>query len=187
VAAVCQAQRFWGLRSLSSTRFRCRGSAAYAGRAGGTTSKKQKPTTAIPTGACGSLTHSPFAGLGGVALPADRAAAPAEAPAPAEARHQAREPAGAKDPARRGRLILRRETKHRGGKTAVIVTGFGGLDDLKAGEVESLARELKRSLACGGSVEGVVPHQEIVLQGDQPARVAELLRARGFRVGGVVG
>jgi translation initiation factor 1 len=150
-------------------------------------SKKQKPTPAIPTGVRGSLTHSPFAGLGGVALPADRVATPAEAPAPAASDQQARLPARARDAGRGGRLILRRETKHRGGKTAVIVTGFGGLDELKAGEVESLARELKRSLACGGSVEGVAPHQEIVLQGDQPARVAELLRARGFRVGGVVG
>jgi translation initiation factor 1 len=146
-------------------------------------SKKHKPTPAVPTAASGSLTHSPFAGLRGTAAPSERIAASAEAPAPpAPAPAQAQ----AKVPVRRGRLVLRRETKHRGGKTAIIVTGFGGLDDLKAGGVESLARELKRSLACGGSVEGDFPHQEIVLQGDQPARVAELLRTRGYQVAGVV-
>jgi translation initiation factor 1 (eIF-1/SUI1) len=142
-------------------------------------SKKPKPKPAVPTGARDSLMHSPFAGLGG-ALPSPPVASPAPAPAAASAL------APDTVPARRGRLVLRRETKQRGGKTAIIVTGFGGLDDLKAGEVESLARELKRSLACGGSVEGAAPHQEIVLQGDQPARVAELLRTRGFRVAGVV-
>ena len=82
---------------------------------------------------------------------------------------------------RRGRLLLRRETKQRGGKTAVIVTGFETIADLRAGEIEAIARELKQSLACGGTVE----ENSIVLQGDGPARVAELLRARGFRVGGV--
>jgi translation initiation factor 1 len=146
--------------------------------------KKNKQTPAVPTGASGSLTHSPFAGLGGRAPPSAPIASPAEAPAPPVAPKPPAAPATA--PARRGRLVLRRETKHRGGKTAIIVTGFGGQGDLKPGELESLARDLKRSLACGGSLDGVAPHQEIVLQGDQPARVAELLRARGFRVAGVV-
>lgn len=149
--------------------------------------KKNKPTHAVSTGASGSLTHSPFASLGRGAEQHGQAASPAEAPARTAPRAPA-PPAAARDtaPVRRGRLVLRRETKHRGGKTAIIVTGFGGLDDLKAGELETLARELKRSLACGGSLEGVAPHREIVLQGDQPARVAELLRTRGFRVAGVV-
>jgi translation initiation factor 1 len=145
--------------------------------------KKNKPSHAVPTGPSGSLTHSPFAGLGGVASPSGSVASSAEAPVPPVA--ATLPPAEAATSVRRGRLILRRETRHRGGKTAIIVTGFGGLDDLKAGELEALARELKRSLACGGSVEGVAPHQEIVLQGDQPTRVAEFLRCRGFRVGGV--
>jgi translation initiation factor 1 (eIF-1/SUI1) len=35
------------------------------------------------------------------------------------------------------------------------------------------------------TVERVRNDTEIVVQGDQPARVAELLRARGFRVDGV--
>jgi len=149
-------------------------------------SKKPNPKPAVSIGARDALTHSPFAGLGGVTLPSPPVASPVQAPAPAQAPRAASALAPDTVPPRRGRLVLRRETQHRGGKTAIIVTGFGGLDDLKAGEVEALARELKRSLACGGSVEGAAPHQEIVLQGDQAARVAELLRARGFRVAGVV-
>jgi translation initiation factor 1 len=178
-----------------ASRFHGRGRSEYDGRVpSGAMPKKHKPTHAVPTGPSGSLTHSPFASLRGGASPSGSVAPSADAPAPpAAAPPAAAPPAAAPPPAaqgtpspRRGRLVLRRETKHRGGKTAIIVTGFGGLDDLKAGELESLARELKRSLACGGSLEGVAPHQEIVLQGDQPARVAEFLRARGFRVAGVV-
>ncbi len=42
-----------------------------------------------------------------------------------------------------------------------------------------------RQLGCGGTIERVPSDTEIVLQDDQPARVAELLRARGFRVDGL--
>jgi translation initiation factor 1 (eIF-1/SUI1) len=44
---------------------------------------------------------------------------------------------------------------------------------------------LKRELGCGGTLPAKHDKAEIVIQGDQPARVAELLRARGFRVDGV--
>ncbi|MDB4987172.1 MAG: yciH [Myxococcaceae bacterium] len=85
----------------------------------------------------------------------------------------------------RGRLVLRRETKHRGGKPVVIVRGFAALREFDAAATELLAKELKQKLGCGGTVERDGNEPQIVLQGDQPAKVAELLRARGFRVDGV--
>jgi translation initiation factor 1 len=81
--------------------------------------------------------------------------------------------------AKRGRLILRRETKHRGGKAVIIVRG------VPEAEIDSLAKQLKQKLGCGGTVERDAGEPEIVLQGDQPAKVAEWLRSEGFRVDGV--
>ena len=97
------------------------------------------------------------------------AAPAAERPAPAPA-------------ARSGKLILARETKHRGGKAVVIVRGFAQLAGWDADAVAQLARELKQTLGCGGTVDA---GPEIVLQGDRPAQVAEWLRTQGFRVHGV--
>jgi translation initiation factor 1 (eIF-1/SUI1) len=94
------------------------------------------------------------------------------------------EPAAEK-PKSRGRLVLRRETKHRGGKAVVVVAGLRANAHLAESEIATLAQHLKQQLGCGGSVERVASDTEIVVQGDQPARVAELLRARGFRVDGV--
>lgn len=109
--------------------------------------------------------NNPFAGL-----KLDREALP-EGTAPAV------EPP--KPAAKRGRLILRRETKHRGGKAVIIVRG------VPDAEVDALAKQLKQKLGCGGTVERDAAEPEIVLQGDQPAKVAEWLRAEGFRVDGV--
>jgi translation initiation factor 1 len=129
--------------------------------------KKPKVEGSEPAAA---LKHNPFA-----ALALDRAALPvAEPPAAAPPA-----PTAAKS---RGRLVLRRETKHRGGKAVIIVRGLAGLADA---EVESLAKQLKQKLGCGGTVERDEGEPELVLQGDQPAKVAEWLRAQGFRVDGV--
>lgn len=123
--------------------------------------KKEPP--APPAG----FKHNPFAGL---AL--DRAALPAagqpEPPPEAPAK-----------PHKRGRVVLRRETKHRGGKAVIIVRG------VPEAEIDALAKQLKQKLGCGGTVERDAGEPEIVLQGDQPAKVAEWLRAEGFRVDGV--
>ena len=89
------------------------------------------------------------------------------------------------EPKSRGRLILRREKKHRGGKTVVIVAGLRSSAHLAESEIEKLAQHLKQQLGCGGAVERVTNDTEIVIQGDQPARIAELLRAQRFRVDGV--
>jgi translation initiation factor 1 (eIF-1/SUI1) len=123
-----------------------------------------------------SLAHNPFAALAGATAPEQKTAPP-----PAD-------PSAAPSPDRRqrsrGRLILRRETKHRGGKAVVVVAGLDNTDLDDAARAE-LLQHLKQQLGCGGTLQDKDDKQELVIQGDQPARVAELLRARGFRVDGV--
>jgi translation initiation factor 1 len=81
----------------------------------------------------------------------------------------------------RGRLVLRRETKDRGGKVVVVISGFAGLPGANSVMIANLARELKGKLGCGGSFD----RQEIVLQGDRCAAVKALLEDLGFQVDGV--
>ena len=82
--------------------------------------------------------------------------------------------------------MLRRETKHRGGKAVIIVRGFAALPEFgDESKLAELAKELKQKLGCGGTVEHGDGETELVLQGDRAAKVAELLRAHGFRVDGV--
>jgi translation initiation factor 1 (eIF-1/SUI1) len=134
---------------------------------------KNKPKPAAPAAA---LKHNPFASLS-----VERDALPAgEAPAPA-----VEDKPGPRPGSSRGRLVLRRETKHRGGKAVIIVRGFAALRGFSEADVEALAKELKQKLGCGGTVEQEAGETEIVLQGDRAAKVAELLRAQGFRVDGV--
>lgn len=124
----------------------------------------------------GKLAHNPFAQLRGrLELPDAPVPGPPSAPAPASA------------PAKpRGRLVQRRETKHRGGKAVVVVSGFGALPGFERDAVEALARELKAKLGCGGTVEDEADGPTIVIQGEHAKKLAELLRAKGFRVDGVV-
>lgn len=68
-----------------------------------------------------------------------------------------------------GKLVLRKERKGRGGKTATILSGLGPA--LR----EPVARALKRGLGCGATVDGEL----IVLQGDCASRAAQWLAARG--------
>jgi translation initiation factor 1 len=77
-----------------------------------------------------------------------------------------------------GRVVLRRETAHRGGKTVLVVDGFGGQHSELA--IEALARRLRAGCGCGGTVRGRV----VELQGDFPAKVRDLLEAEGFVVAG---
>jgi translation initiation factor 1 len=108
-------------------------------------------------------------------------------PEAARASDSSPQPAAASEAERRkpaGRLVLRRETKHRGGKAVIVISGFdaAGVDDVA---LSSLATGLKRTLGCGGTVEHGERGREIVLQGNQAAEVARLLTAQGFRVAGV--
>ncbi|NOY93643.1 MAG: translation initiation factor [Deltaproteobacteria bacterium] len=67
-----------------------------------------------------------------------------------------------------GKIVVRRETKGRGGKTVTRISGLGG-------ELRLLAKKMKKALGCGASVEG----GDLVLLGSLVARVADWLEAHG--------
>jgi len=99
-------------------------------------------------------------------LPEPRPERPPEAPPTAPTR----EPPA---PDRYGRVLLRRETKGRGGKTVTVVE----FRESRIADPEATARELRRGLGCGARVEG----ERLILQGDQVERAAEWFVARGGR------
>jgi translation initiation factor 1 len=118
-----------------------------------------------PTGAA---LHNPFAALSANGLPAGPAT-PAPAPgAPALPR-----------PSKYGRVVLRREKAHRGGKTVIVVHEFA--PNIGHAYIEALAGKLKSACACGGTKRD----RTIEIQGDQPARIRALLEQEGFQVAGV--
>lgn len=100
--------------------------------------------------------HSPFAKLAG--LKADLPAAPA----PAAAKPPRPPPA---------RAVVRIERKGRGGKEATVIEKLA----LPPKELAAWADALKRSLGCGGAVEG----DAIAVQGDQRERVRKWLATKG--------
>ena len=129
--------------------------------------KQKIPTDAAP----GAGLFQAFAGLNLDGLPPVATdSAPStlpEAPAPTP-------------PSKLGRVVLRRETAHRGGKCVVVLDDFAAtLDDVF---LHALAQRLRAACGCGGGVKG----RMIELQGDQVARVRQHLSSEGFRVAGVV-
>jgi translation initiation factor 1 len=133
--------------------------------------KKPPPSSkSAPLGESQKLTHNPFASIAGAT---GKSAPPVPAGPPSAA-------TDATSATRKGRLILAREKKHRGGKAVVVVRGFEQLA-WESAAIEQLATEIKRALGCGGTVESGC----ILVQGDRPAQVADWLRAQGFRVDGV--
>jgi translation initiation factor 1 len=112
---------------------------------------------------------NPFAALDAAGLPAGPA--PSASPSPG--------PAAVPKPSKFGRVVLRRETAHRGGKTVIVIHEFAPNISLKY--IESLAGKLKSACACGGTARERV----IEIQGDQPARIRTLLEQEGFQVAGV--
>jgi translation initiation factor 1 len=78
---------------------------------------------------------------------------------------------------------LRRETKGRGGKTVVVISGFAALRGINEQTLHDIERQLKARLGCGGSVDS--DKREVLIQGDRPEAVTELLRALGYEVAGV--
>lgn len=136
---------------------------------------KKKDETRVPTGGDAPLKQNPFGAL----------AALKEAVPPGPDQVGTTVPATRAPKVPQGRLVMRRETKHRGGKTVVVITGFETMPSLDAKAVMALAAELKKSLGCGGTMEEDEQGRRIVLQGDEPARVNAFLVARGFRVAGV--
>jgi translation initiation factor 1 len=123
----------------------------------------------IPTGGPQAGLNSAIAGLlGGLdisALP-EAPQSPGRAPAPSAV-------------SKKGRVILRREKAHRGGVTVIIVHDFP--PHVADAAIEEISRKLRKTCGCGGTVR----NREIQVQGDQPAKIREILESEGFRVGGI--
>jgi translation initiation factor 1 len=111
-----------------------------------------------------------FAGLEVSGLPAGQNIPPASAP---------RANDEVAKPSKYGRVVLRREKAHRGGKTVIVIDDFA--PTISYAYIESLAGKLKATCGCGGTTR----ERMIEIQGDQPGRIRQLLEAEGFRVAGV--
>lgn len=72
-----------------------------------------------------------------------------------------------------GAVRIRRETKGRGGKAVLTISGIAKPHD----ELVALAAKLKKKCACGGAVKDGV----IEIQGDKRELVEQLLQAEGFK------
>lgn len=70
------------------------------------------------------------------------------------------------------KLRISLSKKHRAGKEVTLIEGFVGADD----DLQSLAKELKVKCGVGGSAKD----GEILIQGDQRAKVKDLLIALGY-------
>jgi len=78
-----------------------------------------------------------------------------------------------------GRVVLRKETAHRGGKTVIVVDDFA--THLPVSVIERVAKTIRQQCGCGGAVKG----RTIEVQGDQSTRVRAVLESEGFKVAGV--
>nr|WP_040551851.1 translation initiation factor [Rheinheimera nanhaiensis] len=72
-----------------------------------------------------------------------------------------------------GAVRIRRETKGRGGKAVLTISGIAKPHD----ELVQLAARLKKKCACGGAVKDGV----IEIQGDKRELVEQFLKAEGFK------
>jgi translation initiation factor 1 len=78
-----------------------------------------------------------------------------------------------------GRVVLRRETAHRGGKMVIVIHDFA--PSIPMPVIEELARKLRNACGCGGTTR----QRTIELQGNHVARIRSLLEEEGFRVAGI--
>lgn len=78
-----------------------------------------------------------------------------------------------------GKVILQRETAHRGGKTVIVIKDFAS--HLPLSVIETIAKRVRSACGCGGTVRD----RRIEIQGDQPTKIRAVLESEGFEVGGV--
>lgn len=78
-----------------------------------------------------------------------------------------------------GRVVLQRETAHRGGKTVIVIKDFA--THLPVSVIENVAKRVRSACGCGGTVRD----KRIEIQGDQAAKIRAVLEAEGFVVAGV--
>lgn len=71
-----------------------------------------------------------------------------------------------------GKLRLQRQTKKRGGKAVIVISGVAGSQE----SLQALCKTLKQACACGGSVKDGT----IVLQNDQRSQVEAALQKQGY-------
>lgn len=88
-------------------------------------------------------------------------------------------PAAPPRPARLGRVVLRRETAHRGGKTVIVLDGFS--DQLSEEFLSALGKKLRAACGSGGTQRDRV----LEIQGEHAPTIRELLAEEGFQVAGV--
>jgi translation initiation factor 1 len=119
----------------------------------------------VPTDGAPALTSNPFAALGGALgdLPPGLPPSPPPDEAPT--------PTDASPPVLRGKIVVRREKKGRGGKAVTVVEGLR----LPSEALADMAQQLRRSLGCGAHVDG----ETLVLTGAQTDRVHDWLSAQG--------
>ena len=70
------------------------------------------------------------------------------------------------------KLRVALETKHRGGKTVTLITGFVGTDD----DLQTLGKSLKNACGTGGAAKD----GEIIVQGDHRDKVLQWLLKNGY-------
>lgn len=78
-----------------------------------------------------------------------------------------------------GRVVLRKETARRGGKTVIVVDDFAS--HLPVSVIEKIGKKLRQTCGCGGTVKGRL----VEIQMDQPGRIRAVLEAEGFEVAGI--
>lgn len=78
-----------------------------------------------------------------------------------------------------GRVVLRRETARRGGKTVIVIHDFA--THLPLSVLETVARKVRSVCGCGGTLK----ERTVEIQGDQPGKIRAVLEAEGFEVAGV--
>ncbi|GIK42248.1 MAG: hypothetical protein BroJett011_60810 [Chloroflexota bacterium] len=75
-------------------------------------------------------------------------------------------------------LKIMRDKKGRGGKVVTVITGFA----LTEADLTDLAKTLKNLCGAGGTVKNEEGLQIIEVQGDHREKVAEKLKALGYKV-----